>query len=738
MTTRGTMVRRLSGVCVVAAMALGLAAGAEAGGRIERFLPPNTFIYGGVERLQPGFSKLMDRMRETLPGVRELEQERIVRELARGLRLEDVATVDQFIAQTGLDPNGPAGIAWVLDDPSLPFFRTRIPSILIIFPVRDRARTEALALQRILPEFFLGVDDICRAHVRRLNEAKRAWREANPDAQKPTLTWDDLATIAPGLKPLRCPGGGTYKLGAPDAPVTCSVHNPNVQRQPLEPPLTRQRIGARTIGDVTLVGGRTATIGYALTPTHIILSNNMNVLEDAVHAATGKGPRATLPPALLLGDADGRFHLHVAHLLNPLNYELTRMGQRRPSRAVGRLTTLFRGTGFLTADLRIDRAVDLAASWTPTRNAQTARVLDTPPAKLAAFALVPDTALAAWGTNLGRQTFSVLGDIALLEEPRIAGAVKLVMAATNGDGAFAFMPGAFEGEVPNMLFVLRARDREVAEAAAESWMGMFSREIRARRKPVERSEIEGVEVWSLRGERGQSIHYALAGPFVVFGTDLPSVHAAIRIHAGKARNALVASERFLKLGLPAGPTHLVSFMDTPALIRQIAVGEWERRNLRRNRRCLENMRRIEQVVDRFRREAHRLPANFDELMGFAEQHRRGRIRDWCMVAGENTRLTLDPRTGKVTCPRHGTVENFRAIPPDEPRRVHDEERVFSAFGLWGLDLRVDGGKIKGRGRLFPAPQPLPQPRPAPRPLLRPAPAPPAPPRPPRQPAPAEF
>ena len=731
MKTRGTIVRRLSGVCVVAAMALGLAARLHAGERIERFLPPNTFLYGEVEKLQPGFTKLMGTLRETLPGVREFEQERIIHGLSRNLGLEDVATLDEFVAKAGLDPDGPAGIAWVLDDVSAPFFRQRHESVLLAFPLRDVGRAEELVQRRILRELPRVTASMCRGNIERVREAKRRWHEANREAPKPVLTWDDLATANPGLKPLRCPGGGTYTLGGPDARAVCSVHTEGAQPRAPGPPLTRERLGTRAVGDVTLVGGRKAQMGYALTATHIIISNNMNVLEDAVNAAAGNGPRATLPPNLLVAGADGRFYLHVGLLLHPLNHEIEQMARRRPSRATGRLAMLFNGAGFLAADLRIGDAVDVAASWLPTRNEQTARVLDTPPVKLAAFALVPDNALAALGTNLGRQTFSVLGDVALLEEPQIAGAVKLVMAATDGDGAFALMPGAFEGAMPNMLFVLRVRDREVAEAAVESWMAIFGREIHARRKPLQRAEIEGVEVWSLRGERGQSIHYAFVGPFAVFGTDLEAVRAVIRLHGGKARNALVAGERFRKLGLPPGPTHVVSFVDMPALIRQIAGGEWERRNVRRNLQCQENMRRIEQLVERFRREAHRLPANFDELMGLAGQPRRGQVRDWCMVAGQDTRLALDPRTGKVSCPRHGTVENFRPIPPDEPRRVRDEERLFSAFGLWGLDLRVEAGTIKGRGRLFPAPQPPPQPRPMPRPRPRPQP------RPRRQP-PAEF
>jgi len=693
-----------------------------AGERIERFLPPPTFVYGGVERLEEGFDKIMAGLHRALPDVEALDQERFLRELTRELRLGDGGTREEFLAATGLDPARSAGIAWVLCDPSSGPGRSVNENVLLILPVRDVGAAERVLSERILPEFAEHSERRCRALVRRVQELKQRWRRLHQDVGARDVTWEDLAEVAPGLRPLDCPCGGRYVLGKPDDPPVCTVHTEHGGRERFEGPFTRAGLGTRAVGDVTLVGGRRVGTGYAVAGGHLVLSNSMNVLEASVAAAAGKGPRAEMaPPGPQAAKADGRAYIQWRLLLDVLRHELERAVRRRgPSPAAERLFTLFAGGGATTADVRLGEDVSARLSWAIRRNPQTARVLDKRPAALEALALVPDTALAAWGANLARESFSVIGDIALLEEPQLAGAAKLVMAAADGDGAFAFTPGAFEGEVPNMLFVLRVRDREVMDAAVESWLGIFTRGHRGDdARGLQRQQVGGVEVRSLAGRRGQSFHYAYVGPFVVFGTDLAAVRGVIAVHGGRREASLVASERYRRLGLPGGAANAVSFVDMPAFVRQIWGGGHERRLHWRNQACLRNMQQIERLADRFRRDAGRAPANFEELgQPRGDRRRRERIRPWCMMFGEEVRLTIDRETGRVACPRHGTVEQFRPIGPDEPREVREEERVLSAFGTWGLRLHVEGDRILAEGRLIPAPQrrPKPRPRPQPRPV----------------------
>jgi len=705
---------RQLGVVIVAASAIGAATLAGAQEQMERFLPAGTFLYGGVRKLGPAFDKVTATLRRVLPfTAEELAEGRIIAEISLGLGLQGAQTLEQFLAQTGLDPEGSAGIAWVLGDPSYDPFRSLNENWLMILPVRDRPRAERLVAAPLLPEFLRGSARICQGTIYRIQRAKQRWRQLNPPDPNVPLTWEELAGANPGLRPLLCPAGGEYTLGRVNQQATCSLHRGAGPPPRFEGPLTREGLGARQVGDVTLVGGRNRGTGFALTKTHIVLTNNMNVLEAAVKAAAGTGPRARLaPPGEAAAKADGRAYLHFGHLLWEVRREVDRWHLRRPSPASQRMLALLNSVGGITTNVRLTESASFDPIWYIERNDATRQLFETAPSKLGALGLVPDTALAAWGTNLGRFAFSILGNFANLDdEPGFGAAIRLVGAACEGDAAFAFTKGTFADEMPNVLLVLRVRDREVMQTVAETWVSIFTR---GRDKAgLQRSQVGDVEVCSMKVARDYSLHYAFVGPFLVGGSNLGDLKAAIAIHAGRGGNALVASKRFRELELPEGPTSLVSFVDMPAFIDQIATNAHQRHMHWQNRFCRDNMQQLEGVVQRFRREVGRFPTDFNELKGFANApDRQLRVNDRCMVRGGQARLSLNPKTGEVSCPVHGTVAQFKAARPDEPRRRGEEEIIFSALGVWAVQLRVEGKRLVGKGRLIPAPQKKPEPPPA--------------------------
>ncbi|MBM4038826.1 MAG: hypothetical protein FJ290_09955, partial [Planctomycetes bacterium] len=131
---------------VLAAAVVGLLAvwPARADERVERFLPADTMFFGGVAKLGPGFDKVLGALRRALPfAVKELDEGRAIRELAEEWRLDGVRTRDDLLAATGLDPDGSAGIAWALWDPSYRIFDgMNGENILVVLPVKDAARAE--------------------------------------------------------------------------------------------------------------------------------------------------------------------------------------------------------------------------------------------------------------------------------------------------------------------------------------------------------------------------------------------------------------------------------------------------------------------------------------------------------------------------------------------------------------------------------------------------------------------
>jgi hypothetical protein len=68
------------------------------------------------------------------------------------------------------------------------------------------------------------------------------------------------------------------------------------------------------------------------------------------------------------------------------------------------------------------------------------------------------------------------------------------------------------------------------------------------------------------------------------------------------------------------------------------------------------------------------------------------------------RYVYDPDTGRVSCPRHGSLDDFQPVSADTPRRRGPEEIVISAFGIGALRLRFEDGQLKATGTLMPAPQ----------------------------------
>ena len=698
--------------CGLALTATSQGAAAES---IERFLPESTFLYGGVEKLGSAFDKVTAVIQSHFPVPREMNvAEAVLHELADDVfDLDDVRTRDQFLAQTGLDPDGSAGIAWVLSDPSYPFHRSINENVLLILPVKDAARFEALLAKVMLGECLRESRSICRRQLRRIEEAKKKLAKPTVAMAPGPVTWAALGDANPGLKELRCPGGGEYKLGGPGQKPACSVHAQDGDPRH-EGPLTRDGLGTRQMGDVTLVGGRAKGTGYAITATHLVLSNNMNVLEAAVAAATGAGPRAKLaPPTAGPASGEGRGLGRMKFLLDvgirEIVSELRRDDERRTRAPARRLIGLLKAGADLTVDasLKTDPAgkpvLDVAATWDVERNLATGEFLDTPPAELAAFALVPDTASFAVGTNLARHVSTVVGDIASAfdEDGEVNAPLKLVRAAVDGDGAFAMTQGVFADEMPNMLLILRIRDQETAQAVVEAWETLVSKELRA--KGVETTQVGGVTLRTLEGRGKVALHYALSGKFFIGGTKKDDVVAVINAQAAQGGNALIASEKFRKLGHQPGPANAVMFLDVPALVNEIGAAEYERRIRYANERCRRELKRIEDLASEFRKEHDRWPTDLDDLRRGLKK--RPYVPKFCWVRGGlRLKYSLDPATGKASCERIGTLEDFKPLTPQKPRPRDEEEVIVSAFGTSVLRARLEGGKIKAEGRLIPVRQ----------------------------------
>ncbi len=709
--------------CGVALATLALTSAAFAGGLqdVERFLPANTFLYGGVEKLGPGFKRIVKLIETNVGFPRQRSiTEMILGEMAEELGLgEGAATADQFAAATGLDPDGAAGIAWVLADPSYRLGRMPNENVLVILPVKNRARVEALLAEHILPAFLGQTQRICRYTARRLRYAKRRLAALRKEGKLPDgpVTWETLAAANPGLPRLRCPGGGEYTFGGPEGQPACSLHGREAPPR-RGGPITRDMLGAKAVGNVTLVGGRRKGTGYAVTDSHLVISNNMNVLEDAVAAAAAAGAAPSVllaPPGAGPAAGEARGFLNTAIIFRMLKTELRReLDPRRGSPQAGRrLTALLDAPGGLTLDARIlqleppaAQRIAVAATWDIQENAATKSWLATPPAALSAWRLVPKSALFAVGTNLVRPTFAVLTDAAMIEEPALAAAVRLAMAGAADDGAFALTRGVFANEMPNMVLILRVKDRAMMDGAIETWTAMLLKELRAE-KGVERTTLGGtnIEVRSLVGRRGAAFHFAYVGPFAVAGTSLEDVKAIAAIQQGGGEGALVGSAKYRRLEVAAAPANAVMFLDLPGLMGQFATAGHQRRVRWCNENCKRNLERIAKMAAEFEAKEGRAPADFKELMGATKGVRRRYVPTTCYLSGDRpAKYVYDANTGKVTCPRHGTLEGFRPVSAAAARRRRIDELILSAFGVSGLHLRLEGGQLKGIGTLIPIPQ----------------------------------
>ncbi|MFP4057869.1 MAG: hypothetical protein ACLF0G_13465 [Candidatus Brocadiia bacterium] len=704
MATDAKSVRRRLTAAMAAMAVLAAPWACRAGEGAERFLPPHTLLYGGVEKLGPALAKALALARRIVPGQARLQGDRLFPPIAQGLGLQGVRTQDELLAAAGLDPQGSAAVAYVLADPSFEPFRTPNQNVLVVLPLADAAKAERVLALRFAPGLRQASASICRATARRLERAKQRWSELHPDEAPRPLAWEDLAEANPGLEPLLCPAGGEYELGAPGQPVRCSLHAEGRGPPGPEEPLTPEALGVAGLGDVKLVGGTVAGTGYALGPRHLVLSNHMGVLEAAVKAAAGTGPRLRLPAPGALADRDGRFTVGFRYLLWEARREVEKWRRRRASPAAERLLELIGAGGRVAGDLRLGDPIALGFTWEVPRVEATAGLLDRAPAPLGALGLVPDSARLAVGTNLAREVFSVIGDAAMLDEPAAGAVVKLAMAAAEGDAALALTPGAFaHGQSPNVLLVLRIGDERTMRAAAEVWSGILARRSREG-EGLERRQVAGVEVRTVPLRDG-AVHYAFVGDHLVGGTALEDVEAAIALHAQGPGPALPDGERFRQLELPQGPANLVAFADVHELVRQLAENDRQRQNHWRNQACRRHLRRLQGMVREYRDERGRLPRSFDELEALAKEKGRGTLRDHCPMFGQEAKLELDPRTGQVACPRHGTADDFRAVDAAEPHRLRDDQKVLSALGTLGLQLRVEEGRLRGELRLLPRPVP---------------------------------
>ena len=67
----------------------------------------------------------------------------------------------------------------------------------------------------------------CQAHRKLIAEAKVAMARANELTAGTTISEAELLDwVDGGINTLRCPSGGSYTLGNPASPATCSKHGP--------------------------------------------------------------------------------------------------------------------------------------------------------------------------------------------------------------------------------------------------------------------------------------------------------------------------------------------------------------------------------------------------------------------------------------------------------------------------------------------------------------------------------
>ena len=170
----------------LATAALAGTARAAATDEVERFLPSTTFLYGGVEKLGPGFDRIVKLIETNVPmGEKPIGLE-MLRELAEELNLPEgqIQTPEQFAAMTGLDPEGSAGIAWVLAAPAFGIERSPNENVLLVLPVKDAATLEPLLL-KVTKETMRETPRLCRATLRGIEQAKRRLAQLRKDGKLP-------------------------------------------------------------------------------------------------------------------------------------------------------------------------------------------------------------------------------------------------------------------------------------------------------------------------------------------------------------------------------------------------------------------------------------------------------------------------------------------------------------------------------------------------------------------------
>ena len=199
----------------------------------------------------------------------------------------------------------------------------------------------------------------------------------------------------------------------------------------------RATLGIRQIGDITIIGGREHGTGFAMTPGHIILCANMNVLEDAVRTAAS-GKRRFSPSAM-----DGAIHVGFQPLLCELYEEVRRERRTQRSPAGERLIQLLQGFVSISADVKLEEGISGQIDFAMARNDMTQMLLDAPADENKALGFIPDNALLAVGGGIAPTVFRTIADITVFEEEDLTAPVRLMQLASAGDGAFALMPGSF-------------------------------------------------------------------------------------------------------------------------------------------------------------------------------------------------------------------------------------------------------------------------------------------------------
>ena len=654
-------------------------------GAVEQMLPKETFFYAGVSDMDAAFARVEKFMAQA--GMK-FNAGKMYEELAEPFGARRVRTRNQFFAETGLKPHGSAAVVFVapacLDLDLLEYNWALIAEV-------DRLHVVKAGIERGLDRLQRTSRRICSRQCRAVDRLIQDFAKAHP-GQAPT--WAALRRANRGLGVVQCPGGGQYALGKS---MACSVHGSG--RTPKTPAATDRSDAWRRMGDVMLFGGRSLGTGFAHTQSHIILANNMNVLEKVTEAAAGKRPRATLKQPKAGAGLVARCLFDPELLKAAFGHEFDReRNRRRAPFAVKRILRLFRSLGPVSAEVQIADYAVLSLDAKIAPNPDTKRLLATPPSQLGALRLLPPDSILAVGANLGKDILRITGDFAMLDERGLGAALKMMSMATNGDAAFAFTTGATTEGIPNMVMVLRVSDPQAMQDAEEMFMGFLAEEANAKIQ----EEPEGT---ALKLRDGQMFYLTRVDGYSVFATSGEAMRAVLQA-AGNPQAGLAKNPGYREAVQTAGQTNLLAVVHMPALADHFSAADHARRQRSRNGYCRNNLTQLKGMAAQMHKATGRYPGNRSELYAHLKEKAGRRRHVWvpqdnCPMFG-GVKYTFNAATGAVTCPKHGTTASFRQM--EAPWKRGAEERLLATFGLGALRLTVTGDGLSGDASIVPMPQ----------------------------------